>query len=1650
MAEAQRNSDDDVNVLPKDIDYSGTRSLFVFGHDNPLRVTCINVASSKYFLNGVMGLIVINCLFLCFTDPVNENTWGNDLNKAADWPLLILFTLEMVIKFIAMGVAMGPNTYMKDRWNWMDFAVVLAGWLEKLADAGVISSFPGMDALRTFRLLRPLRTLTTMPGMKVVVKSMIGSLGPLLNVGLLAVFIFFVFGIIGVQLYNGAMDGACYIGNPATSEASQTQWYVNVGGSQSENMEAYNTYPDEMDAGSERACAMYDARNWPKYHANMIDKGMGRTCDNVDLDGDGKFTVYRYCARANPGSVLTRKGEYGTGSFDNIGTAMVSIFTSITLEGWVDISYRLLDAFGLPVLTCIYFILMILLGSFFLLNLALAVIEDHYNMEKEAAEDEAEQNANDANNLELSGEEPEDAAAVSGAAAKPAGNAYFASVIETDAFEKIVIGSICLNAVTMAMEYHGASSGYNDFLKVCNYVFTFIFVVEMVFKILGLTFRGYVRDPSNVFDAVLVFFAVLEIILVDALDSQAPGGISALRSFRILKLAKTWPDLNRLLTTLKQAIVGVSNASVVLLIIVFIFTLLGMQLFGGKFTTTAAYPDGELKWGEDVPRHHFDNLWWAFVSVFQVLTGENWNEVLYNGILGSGWAASVIYFTLLNIVGAYIILNLFMAILLGQFEDDDEEEEESGAVVEVAAAPQGDKKSAKVAPAENSTPNPSGSDASLTTRITEAVIGAIEAHRPNSLFSHEQNRTTNPRTVQKEAPFKMTGTSLFVLPETSSFRSAMFKLIKHPRFDQFILFLIAISSVLLAIDEPYLKTDCDWVNSSFVDTLKVLDLIIVILFVLECVCKVVALGFVLGKDSYLRNGWNCLDFFLVLLSIVMLASEGNESLAALRSLRALRALRPLRVLSRYPGMKLVVNSVFRALPAIVNTTVVCMIFYLIFAIIGVTNWKGALNACNTADYDGRNCKLGAVIPTSHPGLECAGTCNSSKPYPEGTACDADINACTGSYTFGKDEIMEDPSVCGLLPYGGDQDECSLLWYCGDGNFTGSATVGGPPSNMFKSLAAGTPQICDKNFTAQRSWSPVGAHFDDVGNALLTVFEVSSGEMWPDIMYTVVDAVTVDGQSDLPMCAPSDNNKCGTEHAPEVAIYFILVTIMCAFLLLNLFVGVVVDSFDKMKKEGVSIVTDEQQLWIDSQIMALECAPVRKLDPPTNPLRRVLFKLVESKPFELGIMAMIMLNVIVMAARVFDASKSHHDALVALNYVFIVIFAVEAVLKLIGLGPREYFLRNWCRFDFTLVVLSIVLMEDLGLVGGGLQQYATLARVLRVARMFRLMQTNKQLLTMFKTLVKSFPSIANVACVTLLLFFIYACLGMNLYANLKQTDALGPHANFEGFWMSMYILFRMSTGESYNGLMRDAMISGEDCVAVVPNALCGGTVDRPSNCGSAAGAPLYFLSFFILSSLLMLNLLVAIILDNFGDTQTFENCAVQHGDLSIFSKMWSEFDPKATGFMDSHDLERFLRTLPLPLGVDPGEDGDLTTAVAEKVKRMDIPERAGNVSFNEVLSSLCSLAVPQVILPQDLLHSEMMKDLITKKNNIPSIRRDDKHQRTVNRDMFEKKGRLYTIQERHFARVIQARLRGAVARAKSAARLRRGDAAVVPEKKEAEV
>ena len=124
------------------------------------------------------------------------------------------------------------------------------------------------------------------------------------------------------------------------------------------------------------------------------------------------------------------------------------------------------------------------------------------------------------------------------------------------------------------------------------------------------------------------------------------------------------------------------------------------------------------------------------------------------------------------------------------------------------------------------------------------------------------------------------------------------------------------------------------------------DWVISILFGFELLFKVISLGLVNHEGAYLRDGWNVLDCIIVIISFLSLSITGAKAVKALRSLRALRALKPLRVVRRYPGLRLVVNAIFRAMPRIANVILVTMLFFVIFAIVGVRKSKATQEQCS--------------------------------------------------------------------------------------------------------------------------------------------------------------------------------------------------------------------------------------------------------------------------------------------------------------------------------------------------------------------------------------------------------------------------------------------------------------------------------------------------------------------------------------------------------------------------------------------------------------------------------------------------------------------------------------------------------------------------------
>uniref|UniRef100_A0A3B5L3U7 Uncharacterized protein n=1 Tax=Xiphophorus couchianus TaxID=32473 RepID=A0A3B5L3U7_9TELE len=169
-------------------------------------------------------------------------------------------------------------------------------------------------------------------------------------------------------------------------------------------------------------------------------------------------------------------------------------------------------------------------------------------------------------------------------------------------------------------------------------------------------------------------------------------------------------------------------------------------------------------------------------------------------------------------------------------------------------------------------------------------------------------------------------------------RKTCFTIVEHDWFETFIIFMILLSSGALAFEDIYIER-----RRTIKIILEFADKVFTYIFVIEMLLKWVAYGF----KTYFTNAWCWLDFFIVDVSLISLVANwmGYSDLGPIKSLRTLRALRPLRALSRFEGMRVVVNALVGAIPSIFNVLLVCLIFWLIFSIMGVNLFAGKFYRC---------------------------------------------------------------------------------------------------------------------------------------------------------------------------------------------------------------------------------------------------------------------------------------------------------------------------------------------------------------------------------------------------------------------------------------------------------------------------------------------------------------------------------------------------------------------------------------------------------------------------------------------------------------------------------------------------------------------------------
>uniref|UniRef100_A0A915KBH1 Ion transport domain-containing protein n=1 Tax=Romanomermis culicivorax TaxID=13658 RepID=A0A915KBH1_ROMCU len=1238
--------------------------------------------------------------------------------------------------------------------------------------------------------------------LQVVLKSILCAMAPLLQIAILVLFAIVIFAIIGLEFYKGAFHATCL-------------------NDQGELMD--KPYP----------CSMEENRS---------------TCPHG-------FRCVAGWIGPNEGIV----------QFDNIFFAMLTVFQCITMEGWTSVMYYTQDALGNR-LTTLYFIPLIVLGSFFMLNLVLGVLSGEFGkergrvetrrdyqrcrkqqqlerelagyfdwicaaeevilnedstteeeraaimesrrklaekkikflvqesvdaedeLEEEMEEDESEQENDDADTLNvLTFQGPDEIEvdnrkkrSISQRLSRFVGRSKVKvrRIVKSQVMYWIVITLVFLNTACVASEHYGQPPWMTEFLDKAEWTFLAIFVFEMSFKMFGLGIRPYFRSAFNKFDFLVITGSLFEVIWNQFYPDDS-FGISVLRALRLLRIFKVT-----------------------------------------KFNYDK---------NNDKPYTNFDRFPVALITVFQILTGEDWNEVMYQAIqaMGGPYKAD----TLLNVFLAIAVDNLTNA------QEMTEKDEGEQKFLEEYNDQYGDFFQRKKEILEEY-----GVDEKTEEKeVLQQMNGDVKKNRDENDDSSACSENIDE---EEDSPF---GESHFIeLYCFFSLRIIVHKIVATKYFEMIVLVVILLSSISLAAENPVDENDMR--NS----VLNYVDWAFTACFTVELILKIVDQGIILHPGSYARDIWNVMDAIVVICALVGYAAgkcvkpldpgdsqrvkdhggcrdhdgcrdpggskdpggvkdpvgcgdpgggkypsgsrdpsksnfdsktqdgggKASRNFSTIKSLRVLRVLRPLKTIKRVPKLKAVFDCVVNSLKNVFNILIVFVIFQFIFAVIAVQLFKGKFFFCSDFTKKQRH-------------------------------------QCQGNYYFYETQTK-------------------------------------PPRVEY------------------RLWRKYPFNYDDTLSAMLTLFTVTTGEGWPGIRQFSMDT-TKEDQGPQPFVRM------------EVAIFYVVYFIVFPFFFVNIFVALIIITF---QKQGTKELAEENLLKNQKQCIdfALNAKPVSRFMPEDETsVRFAMWRLVTSTPFEYFIMLIIVFNTCILMMDYYGAPETYQKVLSYCNTIFTSIFSVECVLKLFAFGIQNYFRDNWNTFDFTNVIGSIV--DAISPMIGGLNFMSlSFLRLFRAARMVKLLRQGYTIRILLWTFVQSFKALPYVCLLIGMLFFIYAIVGMQVFGNIALRDEteINRHNNFQSFFNALILLFRCATGEAWQDIM---MACGAEKPCDPLSRKAG------DECGSKFSYA-YFTSFVFLSTFLMLNLFVAVIMDNF-DYLTQDSSILGPHHLDEFVRAWADFDPKAT-------------------------------------------------------------------------------------------------------------------------------------------------------------
>ncbi|KAK3394540.1 Ion transport protein-domain-containing protein [Podospora didyma] len=1338
------------------------------------------------------------------------------------------------------------RAFLRHGFNRLDFVAVLSFWISFVLGITGLEHQHHIFVFRMLSCLRIVRLLALTKGNLIILRSLKKAAPLLVRVSFLMGFFWLLFAIIGVQSFKSSLSRQCTWLNP--------QDPTNFTAAYTPSLSFCGGYLNTTTGATEP---------WVSSSTGNL---------SMEFLKRGALSAKGFiCPR---GSIcLQQDNPYnGTVNFDDIGHSLELVFVIMSANTFSDLMYYTISSDFLP--AALFFGAGIIIMMLWMTNLLIAVITSSFQVIREESKSSAFTADEPPPLVSSHDEEP------------PRRRSALQQMYRKVAWLWIV--TIAYGLLCQAFRSAGMSASREKFVDTSELVVTILLDIEIAIRLVS-DFRRFHQKIHNLVDLGLAVITTIILIPPIRNAGQVYNWLTVFQLLRVYRVVLAIPMTRKLIQLVLGNVTGIGNLMLFVFLITFLMAIFAAQLFRGQIP--AQDPDGAWV------RIPFNTIYNSFLGMYQVLSSENWTEILYNVTsftteVNTAWIGAVFLIGWF-ILSYFILINMFIAVIQENFDVGEDmkrleqvkaflQRKELGstssnlalskvfafgrtkkrnealdygpAMMEMLLKeavvreflddtmdPLQDSPTGSQSPPQLGTPT-GGVKPGFLSSVWGRVVSVFNSQDPNPFYSNVrfggQVDNLDPRQMARQA-----------VSATNSRRKAQREyLMRHPNYNN-ALFIFKPDNPIRRLCQQIVgpgrgserfdgvaPNKYAWyIFSAFIYAA------IVAMVILACITTPLY-----QKEYFDKYNFSILNWFVwtdMAFAIVFLVEAIIKIIA--------------------DGFLWTPNAYFRSTWGVID------------AIVLITLW---INVITLFTNDGAVSRAVGAFKALRA-LRLLNVSDSARETFHSLLIVGGWKILSAAFV----------SISLLIPfaiYGVNLFNGKLVT-CNDGSdgithlFDCYGEFNSTPFNPNWPVLA--PRVATNPYF----------NFDDFGSALFVLFQIVSQEGWVDVSFAV-QAIT--GKGLQPQGGPPFS-------AQGNALFFVVFNLMATVFVLTLFISVFMRNYTE--QTGVAFLTAEQRSWLELRKLLRQISPSKSAyDESKNKWKMWCHKRAIEKrgKWYLAITSVLVLHLVILLAEFYSEPVWWTRTRDGLFLVFTLIYISNIVVRVVGLGWTRFRKSSWD--IFSLVAVTGALATSILFLTNTMQDtYIQLHKFFLVALVLLLIPRNDALDQLFKTAAASLTTIGSLLATWLVFFLVFAIALTQTFSLTRFGAEEDANINLRTVPNALILLFRFSCGEGWNEVM-------EDFARIRPPLCVEGPTFFESDCGSTAWARVLFVAWNIISMYLFVSLFVSLIYESFSYVyqRTSGLAVVDRDEIRRFKEAWRSIDPSGTGYISKEAFPRLLGEL----------------------------------------------------------------------------------------------------------------------------------------------